>query len=104
MRFGTEFDAPSAGRVGPAAARASPSWLIACLSPPVLRRMPSWLSPPVLYGPIHQPDLAASPYIHSLIMYLPSSKSGSYTFRWRAARIGRSSLSPSWLSSTTSGV
>ena len=81
MRFGTELLAPSAGRVLPAAARASPSMLTACLSPPVLRRMPSWLSPPVLYGPIHQPDLAAAPYIHSLIRNLPSSKSGSYTLR-----------------------
>ena len=73
-------------------------------SPPVLRRMPSCESPPVLYGPIHQPDCAASPYIQSMTIDLPSSKSGSYMFRWRGERIGRSSLSPSWLSSRTSGV
>ena len=65
--------------------------------------MPSWLSPPVLYGPIHQPDWAAAPYIQVLTMYLFSSNSGSYTLRCRAPRIGRSSLSPSWLSSMTSG-
>ena len=72
-------------------------------SDPVLRRMPSWLSPPVLYGPIHQPDVAAAPYIQSMTIDLPSWKSGSCTFRCRAERIGRSSLSPSWLSIDTSG-
>jgi hypothetical protein len=77
--------------------------LMPFLSAPVLRRMPSWLSPPVLYGPIHQPDCEAAPYIHVLIMCLPSSNRLGSMLRCRAERIGRSSLSPSWLSSRTSG-
>jgi hypothetical protein len=46
--FGREFVPPSAGRVVPAAARASPSMLTPFFSEPVLRRMPSCESPPVL--------------------------------------------------------
>ena len=48
---------PSAGRVLPPDARFSPSMPRTFLSPNVFRRMPSFESPPVWYGPCHQPRL-----------------------------------------------